>query len=569
MPQSGQTGETGEELVRSLVDKGVKYVFANFGTDHPPLIKALAEVEDSENLTPIIVPHEMVAASAAHGYAQVTGDPQAVLVHVDVGTANLGASVHNASRCRVPIVLLAGRSPITSEGELPGTRNLYVHYYQDVYDQHGLVDEYTKWEYELKTGANVDGIVARGLDMATTPPRAPVYLTMPREILRSETSITPPRERTPVRAGKSSTDLDQSTRDLLVDELETADHPLLITTYYGRDPASVPTLVEFAETAGVPVVEAYPVFDLNFPRDHELHLGFEPWSYFDKSDLIFVVNCDVPWIPSERSPRNDATVVQIDVDTTKPHLPYWDFPADVRVEGDPEPVLAALTDAVGETDAITDRREEFRRTHRTLRNSLDERIPSPESADCITPELLSATVGEVVDDNDIVVDETVTNTVNVLRYLSRTVPGTYYAPCSSGLGWATGASLGVKLANPDAKVVTVVGDGAYVFGNPFASIQMAQAYDLPHVTVVYNNSGWEAVNLSVEGQYGDAEFEYERFTRFDPEVTFASAVAELGCYGERIFEPTEIAPALERCLDAVEDGTHAVLDVELAQEGGY
>lgn len=568
MPTENTTGEIGEELVRSLSDKGVKYVFANFGTDHPPLIKAFAEGL-SDTPMPIISPHEMVAASAAHGYAQVTGDPQAVLVHVDVGTANLGASVHNASRCRIPIVLLAGRTPITTEGERPGTRDLYVHYYQDVYDQHGLVNEYTKWEYELKTGANVDGVVARGIDVASTPPRGPVYMTMPREILRSETTITPTEKRTPVRSPRSSTVPDDESRDELVAELEAAEFPLCITTYYGRNPSAVPTLVAFAEKVGIPITETYPAFDLNFPRDHDLHLGFEPWEYFDKADLIFVVNCDIPWIPSERTPRDDATIVQIDVDTTKSHLPYWDFPADVRVEADPEPVLAALTETVEQNDTITDRQKKFERTHDELRTSLDERVPSADSTDRITPELLSKIIATVIDDGDIVVDETVTNTITVLRYLTRSEPGTYYASCSSGLGWATGASLGIKLARPDARVVTVVGDGAYVFGNPFASIQMAKAYDLPHLTVVYNNSGWEAVNLSVEGQYGDAPFDYDQFTHFDPELTFAGSVAELGCYGERVSDPTEVEPALERCLNAVDDNTHAVLDIELAQEGGY
>lgn len=568
---SGESGtsETGEELVRSLADKGVEYVFANFGTDHPPLVRALAEVESDENLMAVISPHEMVAASAAHGYAQVTGDPQAVLVHVDVGTANLGASVHNASRCRVPMMLLAGRSPITTEGELPGTRNLYVHYYQDVYDQHSIVREYTKWEYELKTGANVDGVVARGLDVATTSPRAPVYLTMPREILRSETERPSPSDRSPVRPQQAATALDEATRNELATLVEEADSPLLITTYYGRDEAAVPTLVEFAETAGVPVVEAYPVFDMNFPRTHDLHLGFEPWDHFDEADLIFTVNCDVPWIPSEKTPREDATIVQIDVDTTKPHLPYWDFPTDVRIETDPATVLSELTTAIEPTDAITDRVERFARKHQRLRDSLGERVPSPGSTDRITPELLSATVSDVIDPEDVVVDETVTNTVNVLRYVDRSEPGTYYAPCSSGLGWATGASLGIKLARPDDRVVTLVGDGAFVFGNPLASIQMARAYDLPHVNVVYNNSGWEAVNLSVEGQYGDAPFDYEQFAAFDPPMTFAGVASGLGCHGERVSDPEELAPALRRCLDAADAGTHAVLDVELAQEGGY
>lgn len=175
--------EVGEQVIEALGELGISYVFSTFGTDHPPLIKGFATHDDP---TPILAPHEMLAASAAHGYTQVTGEPQAVLVHVDVGTANLGASMHNAARSQVPMFVLAGRTPLTTRNEQPGSRSIFVHYYQDVYDQHGLVREYAKWTYELETGANVKTVLARGYDLATAAPAGPVYLTLPREILRQD-----------------------------------------------------------------------------------------------------------------------------------------------------------------------------------------------------------------------------------------------------------------------------------------------------------------------------------------------------------------------------------------------
>ena len=110
-------------LIESLREAGVKYLFANFGSDHPAIIEALAAERERGIDTPavIICPHEYSALSAAHGYAAVTGDPQAVFVHTDVGTANLGGSVHNAARSRIPVFIFAGLTPYTLEGELPGT----------------------------------------------------------------------------------------------------------------------------------------------------------------------------------------------------------------------------------------------------------------------------------------------------------------------------------------------------------------------------------------------------------------------------------------------------------------
>ena len=97
-----------DALNDALVKAGVSYIFANTGTDYPPIIESWAKYDVLGLPKPeiIICPHEMVVLSAAQGYAQVTGQAQAVFVHVDVGTQNLGGSVHNAYRCRVPAFIL-------------------------------------------------------------------------------------------------------------------------------------------------------------------------------------------------------------------------------------------------------------------------------------------------------------------------------------------------------------------------------------------------------------------------------------------------------------------------------
>ena len=112
-------------FLNALHEAGVSYIFANLGTDHPPIVESLAEANVTGRPVPQLItcPHEMVALSAAHGYAQATGRAQAVVVHVDVGTQSLGGAVHNAAKGRVPVLLFAGTSPFTQEGELLGSRN--------------------------------------------------------------------------------------------------------------------------------------------------------------------------------------------------------------------------------------------------------------------------------------------------------------------------------------------------------------------------------------------------------------------------------------------------------------
>lgn len=103
----------------------------------------------------ITVPNEMVALSMADGFARVSGKPQAVIVHVDVGTQGLGAAVHNASTGRAPVLIFAGLSPVTIEGELRGSRTEFIHWIQDVPDQKQIVAQYCRYTGEIKTGVNV------------------------------------------------------------------------------------------------------------------------------------------------------------------------------------------------------------------------------------------------------------------------------------------------------------------------------------------------------------------------------------------------------------------------------
>jgi acetolactate synthase-1/2/3 large subunit len=128
-----------DAMMEALYNAGVSYIFANLGSDHPAIIESWAKSSVLNRPKPeiIICPHEMVAMSAAHGFAQVTGKAQAVFVHVDVGTSNLGGSVHNAARGRIPALIFAGASPFTMEGEEKGSRNEFIHFIQDVYDQRG------------------------------------------------------------------------------------------------------------------------------------------------------------------------------------------------------------------------------------------------------------------------------------------------------------------------------------------------------------------------------------------------------------------------------------------------
>ena len=104
-----------EAFLELLASRGVKYFFGNSGTDFAPIIEAFAKRQSQgrDGPVPLTVPHEIPAVAMAHGYTMVTGRPQAVMVHVIVGTANALGGIINASRARVPMLFFAGRTPVT------------------------------------------------------------------------------------------------------------------------------------------------------------------------------------------------------------------------------------------------------------------------------------------------------------------------------------------------------------------------------------------------------------------------------------------------------------------------
>ena len=145
---------TAHYFLEGLVDLGVDYIFANLGTDHVSLIEEMARWDKEGRKHPemILCPHEVVAVHMAGGYALATGRCQAVLVHVDAGTANACMAIQNMFRYRLPVMLFAGRAPHTLHGELRGSRDSYVHFVQDPFDIASIVRPYVKWEYSLPSG---------------------------------------------------------------------------------------------------------------------------------------------------------------------------------------------------------------------------------------------------------------------------------------------------------------------------------------------------------------------------------------------------------------------------------
>jgi hypothetical protein len=225
--------------------RGVDYLFANAGTDFAPIIDALAHLAGEGKIPqPITVPHETVAAAMAHGYYLVSGRPQLVMCHVTVGTANMTVGVMNASRAKVPVIFTAGRTPLTEQG-MRGSRNVYIHWAQESFDQGSLVREWVKWDYELRNINQLETVVDRALSIAMTEPRGPIYLTLPREVLSGTCERFVYQRRQRAVPAKLSHPEPEGLEEA-AEALSRAANPLVIVGAMGAFPEAVPCLANLA-----------------------------------------------------------------------------------------------------------------------------------------------------------------------------------------------------------------------------------------------------------------------------------------------------------------------------------
>lgn len=559
---------------KGLTDLGVDHVFSNLGTDHVSLIEELAHWDREGWAHPNVVlcPHENVAMHMAAGYAAVTGKGQAVMVHVDAGTANAAMGMHNMFRARLPVMLIAGKAPYTLRGELPGSRDNYVHFVQDPFDIASLVRPYVKWEYNLPSGVITQEVLRRGHSVMQSDPPGPVYLTLPREVLAETWNADQAKafsaERYgPVLAGGVA----PSVARRLAEQLMAAHQPIVVTSYLGRKPEAVKALQALAELCGIRVFEFSPSY-LCMSRTSPCFAGFDPGVSMASTDVGWLLDVDVPWLPKFLQDNPQTHWTHVDVDAVKKDFPMWGFATDTRLQADCATVLQqvmaevqALADAAFHARVLA-RMTQMKAEHQQRQANMDKLAQQPGQPGAISPAYLCAQLGKALAPDDVVINEAIRNTPAVLNQISRTEPLTLLGGAGGGLGYSGGMALGVKLANPNVRVVQIVGDGGFHFSTPTSVYATAQRYQLPILTVVLDNGGWQAVKEAVLRVYPDGEAaqanEFQARLQ-GPARHFEQVAQAFGAYGECVSDPADVADAIARCLQALHDGRAAVLNVQI------
>ncbi len=559
----------GDAIVAAMQKGGVDHLFFTSGSEIGFYQEAIAKSRAHGNNNPIrlvTVPLEHVSLNAALGYAAVSGKPVATAAHVDCGTLHYGGAIHTAWRSGLPVIMTAGFPPTAAAGSMKGSRDEGGHIWmQEVYDQNGIVRNYTKWTHQLAYQDNPGVIASRAIQVACSEPRGPVYLTVPKEL-----SLMPVRDAKFPSAGQLGIPRpavpDAQSIAEVVEQLVAAKNPHVVVSGSGRNPQTVPALVELCELLGLSVVDSMSKAFLSFPYDHRL---FQSNAGLAQADAVLVLDADIPWIYGRNAPADDAFVAVVANDAARLRFPVYEFTASVRLTGDALLTVRAMIEAAKASLSPADTARIAERSARLAAASAkrwEELVAAAHAKSALTPidpSWASYQLTQALDDNCILLDDTISqNPMNNYVRVSR--PGSYFKSTGSSGGWGPGAAFGAKLAAPERDVVCVTGDGFYMFGTPAPALWAGARHGAPFMVVVYTNRSYTTGTSALYRTFGRESYAAAQGFEggyFDPPIDFAKEAEAAGAYGENVRDPSELAGAYRRGLEQIRNGKPAVISV--------
>jgi len=548
--------------VKAIIDvcnaNSVEFLFFNPGIDNVPLLETVAKYRASGQLAPrgILCLDEFVTMTAAHGSYMVSGKPQAVSVHSELGVLQIGGALHNAQWGRVPVVFFTEIQPPPQRTNWKG----------ESFDQGIMVRNFVKWDYTLTTGDDIGEVFNKAFGISASEPCGPVYLALPRETLWSKGEG--PKNRTYKAIREKVPAADAALLDKAAGILLDAENPLIVTGYSGRNLESVASLIELAETLSVKVLASD--IRVNFPNTHPLAAYLSPTAGFGsspvtKADVILAIDYDMHYAAPPASLMPGVKIIHIDIDTVKKRVPLWGKKPEILVKADSALAIPALTGIIKQKLTAAKRKQLQKRykllaaEHKKLDDEWRYLAVCQSGQKPITANWLSRCIDEIIDEDTIIVNQTISPSAIVAHQVHRRKPGTLLSCAGGCIGWAPGAALGVKLAAPDKTVVSLMGDGAFIYGCPEASLWSASFYKAPFLAIIYDNQGYGAIKGLFREKYNVDNMGADITTPPD----YSLIARANNAYGRKVDDPAELPGALKECFKIVRGGQAAVLDVKI------
>ncbi|MEM8728341.1 MAG: thiamine pyrophosphate-requiring protein [Pseudomonadota bacterium] len=560
----------GAALFAKLKALGVDYVFANSGTDFPPIIEGLIEARTRGVALPqaLTIPHEHVAMGMAHGYTQITGRMQAVMLHTNVGLSNGATGTINAASDQIPMFVMSGRTPVSESGRF-GARTVPIGWGQEMYDQSALVREACKWDYELRFSDQISEVLDRGWSIAQSTPKGPVYLSLPREVLCApcpSVGLDQPTAMDPVRMAP-----DRAALAAAAAALAAAERPMILAQRGAGSETAFRSLTRFVEDWAIPVSH-YWATQIAVALTSDAHVDWMPDKLLAEADLVLVIDALAPWWPDRAAPAPDATVIHLGPDPLFARsTPMRSFRSDITLAGDTGPALLELIVAVtalGPPGKAIEARRKSLAVRASKERARVADLARRGNGAPMTKAWVSHCLGQAIRGRP----------ASVFHELGCPLPqlqldahlSYFQEPYSGGLGWGLPAAMGAQLADPARLVFATVGDGSYMFANPTVCHQVCEALGLPVITLVLNNAEWGAVRQSVQSLYADGAAGRTNsvpLTSLEPSPDFCKTAEASRAYTETVSRGEDLPGALERAIKvATEERRQVLLDIAIRRD---
>lgn len=561
--------QAGEAILRVLLECGVEDIFSSPGSDWPAVWEALARRrEDGQELPRYVnCRHEELAVAMAAGYYRATGKLPAIILHTSVGTLHGAMPIFAARQDGIPMVVLAGDSVGWGEDPVCDPGAQWLHSLSAPGGPSALVQPFTKWSATASNAAALPGMVEQACRVAMTPPLGPVILTVPMEAsfdqVRPELAHASPVTHAKTRPAAAAI---ERVAQLLADSKA----PVIVTEYAGRNPGNLGRLVELAERLSIPVVEASVPTCTNFPSEHPLHAGYDAKPHVDAADLVLLIGTRAPWHPASRRPANGARIIVLDETAGNATLPTWNYGAELIVPGSLDLTLDDLLAAVKKLVAdrplseqlLEERRRRIEAEHKRQAADLQSRVARWRNETPLRDGVVLSELAELLPEDAVVLEETTTTHGLINRLIPRRKEGDYYSRITGGLGVMMCQSLGVKYAQPEKLVISLMGDGGFYYNPVLPCLGFQQEYELPTLTFVFDNRSYVAMEAALlryypEGAASRTGIHYGG--PIAPETDYAGLAKLYGGFGAKVERSDQLRGAIEEGIRTVRAGKPAII----------
>jgi acetolactate synthase-1/2/3 large subunit len=573
-----QSSSGGDFMVDVLKSLDIDYLAMNCASSFRGLHEAV--INHGGNTKPEIItcPHEEIAVHMAQGYAKIEGKPMAMICHGVVGLQHATMAMYNAWCDRVPVIVMGGN---IMEANKRGPGAEWVH---AAVDPAALVRDFVKWDDQPASLQHFAESAVRAYKVATTPPMAPVMLSLDAELQEN-----PIPDAKALRIPKFSRVIPPQGDDAALAELArmlvAAENPVILCDRVARTPAGMPLMVQLAETLQCAVVDNFG--RMNFPSRHPLNHSFRR-SVIAQADLIVAMEVNELWgslhsfsdrivRTSDPNYKKTAKIVTLGSRDLYMKSNYQDLgryqEVDLTIAGDAEASLPALIEQV---KRLTDegRKSAFEARGKKLAAAKLATIEQAKSdatigwdASPITTARLCAEVYGQIKDEDWSLVGTSIRLAWPHKLWNFDKPYQWNGVAGgAGVGYTLPASLGAALANKRHGRLTLAfgGDGDFMFVP--STLWTAAHHRIPMLYIVHNNRAYHQEYMYLQAmaaRHGRGITKTDIGTTIkDPNVDYAAVARGFGVYGEGpITDPKDLAPALKRAIAMVKSGQPALVDV--------